>query len=248
MKTELKTLQYDISHHPLFTELNDISKIRFFMERHVFAVWDFMSLLKRLQRDITCVQVPWRPSPYPDFMVRLLNQIVLGEESDIDKEGNPISHFALYVQAMKEIGADTSILEHFLKKMDLDIVPPEAKSFVAFTLDTALEGETIEVASSFFYGREKLIPEMFQTILDTLEKEKIAAPTLRYYLKRHIEVDGEEHGPLSELCLAALCHEDEKKLNEAHAFGVKALKKRQELWDRILQSMNQSTASSWFWS
>ena len=230
-------MQLQLNQHPLFTEINSIPRLRFFMEAHVFAVWDFMSLLKRLQREITCVEVPWRPSLYPDQVVRFINQIVLGEESDLDETGNPISHFKLYLAAMDEVGASTSALREFLATLDTNIIPLHARPFTEFTLATARDGEVVEVAASFFYGREKLIPEMFTGIIAALKSEGLHCPKLMYYLERHIQVDGEEHGPLSEQCLDVLCAGDQSRKEKAHHFGKQALVARQELWDATLQAL-----------
>ncbi len=212
------------------------------MEYHVFAVWDFMSLLKSLQRSLTCVELPWRPSGYPAEMVRLINQIVVGEESDLDQYGKPCSHFYLYLRAMEEVGADTTKIKMFMETLDFDLIPQGAREFVRFNLETATNGSVLEVASSFFYGREKLIPDMFEAIVQTLEKENVKAPTLIYYLKRHIEVDGGEHGPLAERCLDVLAETEEKK-EMAYKMGVKALQMRGMLWDSVLESMNAKVYS-----
>lgn len=207
------------------------------MEVHVFAVWDFMSLLKSLQIHMTCVKLPWRPSKYPAEMVRLINQIVVGEESDLDQFGKPCSHFDLYLRAMDEVGADTSKIKKFIETLDMELVPESARQFVAFNLKTATEGSLLEVASSFFFGREKLIPHMFETIVATLRKENIEAPTLIYYLDRHIEIDGGEHGPLAERCLAVLSENSEEKRHEAYRMGIRALQMRELLWDNVLKTL-----------
>ncbi len=236
MKT-LSGLQGDLTHHPLFAELTDLQRVRHFMESHVWAVWDFMSLLKRLQRDITCVDVPWKPSSYSPAMVRFINQIVVGEESDVDEEGTPISHFQLYLAAMKEVGADTAPVEAFLQDFNLNRLPTHAREFTAQTLQTALHGDTVEVAASFFYGREKAIPSMFQGMVDVLKASQVSCPKLMYYLERHIHVDGEEHGPLSEQCLTELCGNDVAKLQLAEQAGLSALRARMKFWDGTLVSL-----------
>jgi len=227
--------QKELTEHQIYESFSDIKNIQHFMRYHVFAVWDFMSLLKSLQRNITCVNVPWTPSQYPAEMVRLINQIVVGEESDLDQFGNPTSHFELYLKAMEEIGASTAEVRDFLSTMDTNRIPQGAREFVEYNLETAQNGHVVEVASSFFYGREKLIPDMFEVIVSTLKKENIQAPTLMYYLERHIEVDSGEHGPLALKCLDYLVGENEELKSLALKSGLKALEMRKKLWDDVLK-------------
>lgn len=213
------------------------------MGYHVFAVWDFMSLLKSLQNRLTCVQVPWRPSQYPADMVRLINQIVVGEESDLDLEGKAISHFDLYLKGMEEIGADTRPVKKFLETMDYSLIPEGAREFVEFNIDVAKNGHVVQVAANFFYGREKLIPDMFQTIVNTLKREHVSAPTFLYYLERHIEVDAGEHGPLASKALAHLTKGSSELELMALDSGLRALAMRKALWDKVLLSLHQTQAT-----
>jgi len=228
--------QKKLTHHAIYDTFKDLNSIRHFMRFHVFAVWDFMSLLKSLQRHVTCVSVPWTPSKYPTEMVRLINQIVVGEESDLDQNGNAVSHFDLYLRGMKEVGASQDEINEFLMTLNLQNVPYEARDFVSHNLQVATEGDVVEVAASFFFGREKLIPDMFRSIVETLKREKINAPTFIYYLERHIEIDGEEHGPLALKCLDYLTQGRSDKIEKAHQAGLIALQKRHDLWDNVLNS------------
>src|SRR6266850_2529621 len=98
--------------HTIYKKVASVESLRSFMKAHVFAVWDFMSLAKRLQRDLTCVSLPWMP-PVDREGARLINEITLSEGSDNGPDGSPISHLELYVRAMKEVGADTRQFEAF---------------------------------------------------------------------------------------------------------------------------------------
>jgi len=208
------------------------------MENHVFAVWDFMSLLKSIQNKVTCTSLPWKPSPYSPDVVRMINEIVLGEESDLDAEGLPCSHFELYLKAMEEVGANTAPIKDFLGTMDMTLVPKSVQPFVEFNLDLALNGRVEEVIAAFFYGREKLLPNVFESILKVLESENIQCPTLLYYFKRHIELDGDSHGPLAQKCLAEVCGSNQTKILRAQYSGLQSLRMRETLWDNTLKEIN----------
>lgn len=233
----LEEKKFLLAKHPVYQSLTSIENIRHFMEYHVFAVWDFMSLLKSLQQKLTCVSIPWRPSPYPSEVVRLINQIVLGEESDVDREGNPASHFELYLKAMEEVGASSVLIRDFLKSDNYALVPHGAREFVKGNIELAKNGHVVEVAASFFYGREKLIPDMFHAIVKTLVQEQIEAPTFLYYLERHIEVDSHEHGPLALKALSHLCAGDSRLMAMAQSTGEQALDRRMALWDKVLETL-----------
>jgi hypothetical protein len=222
-----------LQNHPMYKELNDLKSLQNFMEYHVFAVWDFMSLLKSLQRSITCVNVPWSPSIYSQESVRMINQIVLGEESDIDQNGKAQSHFQLYLNAMSEIGANTQPILNFIKTFNTSELPNGAKEFVDFNLDIALNAPLHKVAGAFLFGREKVIPDMFQGILNYLQTNQLNCPTLIYYLERHIQLDGDEHSHLALACLESICGNDDSKWIDAIETGIKSLDQRTLLWNEV---------------
>lgn len=236
MTPEIEKQQISLAENPMYFSLHNLENVRTFMKYHVFAVWDFMALLKSLQKKITCVEVPWLPSSYNPELVRLVNEIVLGEESDIDEQGSAKSHFELYLKAMREVGAGTGPVEEFLATLNMENLQEPLREVISYHLDLALNAPTHQVAASFFYGREKLIPEMFESIVAVIEKNQIHCPTLIYYLKRHIELDADEHGPKAKKCLYELLDNEQKK-QEAIGTATASLHMRFKLWNFIHQEM-----------
>ena len=240
MEDLIKSHHQNLVKHPVYKELKDIESLRVFMQYHLFAVWDFMSLLKALQNKLTCTTIPWVPSEYSDEVVRFINEIVLGEESDLDQNGNAISHFNLYIKAMDEIGANHSLMSDFLKDFDISLLPNGIREFVSHHLDLSLNGKVQEVAGSFLFGREKLLPDLFEQIVQILKNEELECPTLIYYFERHIELDGDSHGPLAQKLLKEICGEDQSKWLLAHNAGIQSLQRREELWNHAQLAISKA--------
>ena len=58
---QLAPLRGQLLNHPIYGLLSELGNLRQFMEVHVFAVWDFMSMLKSLKRELGGCSVPWVP-------------------------------------------------------------------------------------------------------------------------------------------------------------------------------------------
>ncbi|MBM3850049.1 MAG: DUF3050 domain-containing protein [Verrucomicrobia bacterium] len=233
--------------HAIYRRVAGPEALRTFLESHVFAVWDFMSLLKRLQRELTCVDLPWRPVGDPEVRF-LINEIVCGEESDLGPDGAHTSHFELYLRAMREAGADPSAIDGFLaalaagqptaEALEGAGVPAGVRRFTGFTLGQACGGALHEVAAAFTYGREDVIPEMFLPLVDTLVGSgRSQFGLLKFYLERHIALDGGHHGQLARRMIARLCGTDPTRWIEAADAAEAALRERIALWDAILDRL-----------
>ncbi len=249
MNDQLAVLESSISQarnqlleHPLYTRISDLASVRGFMQFHAFAVWDFMSLTKALQQQLTCTQVPWVPNPEPE-LARFINEIVLGEESDEDGNGGFTSHYELYLAAMREVGADTARITGFVERVqktdDFDgliaRLAPEGGvfAFVDSTFSMIRRG-THAAAASFLFGREDVIPEMFAKVLEQEHLHEDARyRSLRWYLERHIELDGDHHGPLARRLLRSLCGDSDEKWEEARLAAEDSIAARIRLWDYV---------------
>ena len=227
--------------HPIYASVHDLAAARTFMEAHVFAVWDFMALLKRLQRDLTSTASPWRP--VGDATVRrFVNELVLGEESDEHPAGGFTSHFELYLEAMSEAGCDTRAIRAVVEARDplaamrAHGVPAFVVDFVAYDLELAQTGATHEVAAAFTFGREELIPAMFRQ----LTRAAAGEPRLHLftaYLERHVVLDGDVHAPMAASLLALQCGDDAAKWADVERVAARALTQRLALWDGLRASL-----------
>jgi hypothetical protein len=240
LREAITPLRDQLLNHSLYTNVNTLPRLRSFMRYHVFAVWDFMCLAKRLQRDLTSLGTLWLPPARP-ALARFINSIVLAEESDVDPEHRAASHFDLYVQGMQEVGASPAEVLRFLAMIEegRDVgdslalcAPPAAQTFVSHTLETVAEGTTVEVLASFLFGREDLIPDMFSRIQRQWIDSGQAA-RFSYYVARHIELDGGEHGPAGLAALAELAGDDEGAWHAARRAAASALAARLTLWDAV---------------
>lgn len=249
--TEINLKQQALSSHPIFSAIQTMDDLRLFMSWHIFAVWDFMSLLKRLQRELTTTDLPWLPSPHP-LATRLINEIVLGEESDEVPSGGFLSHYELYLLAMQEVGVSAAQIRAFEAQLragrpydqalDMVSVHPCLQDFVTSTMTTVSEGNVYEVLGSFFFGRENVIPHMFQRLLTSWHVAEEKAPMFVYYLKRHIELDGESHGPAAWKIINELTRDNPAAIEQLKSAAIVSMNARLQLWDGLAIALAENRA------
>ena len=232
----------ELENHPILVTntLQGLDDLKIFMSTHAYAVWDFMSLLKTVQHHIVPSTQLWLPNKgNRSELARVINEIVLCEESDIVPGGGHMSHFDMYLVAMKELGIDTKVFELFIEYMSRgDTKPhnicsdPIASDFMKTTFELIDRGPHC-AAAAFAFGRETILPDVFQSLLDQLDLNSLKAPKFHYYLKRHIEVDGDDHGPMSLLLVDFFIDGDPTKLVEAETAALEAIEARIKMFNAL---------------
>lgn len=235
--------------HPLYSVVDDISSIRIFMENHVFSVWLFMCLLDTLIHRCTG-SVFWRP-PSDYTILHVLRDIMYEEELDVfyDTRTNTtthMSHLDVYIRGMDEIGASTADIKRTLSVLghdgglnqsfvrSLSSISDNTKDYIFSHLALISPSTPFSSLYSYFtYGRELLIPHMFQKILDHVSPHRALYPTFIHYLERHVELDV-VHGALLQ---NAFPEKDDAYIQLAYS-------DRLHLWDGIHNDIVSSSASS----
>lgn len=256
IQASLQPIRSQVVNHPSYGAIQSVEDIRIFMEHHIYAVWDFMSLLKALQNQLTCTQVPWFPVGSAEVRY-LINEIVCGEESHLASEedvknGDGIrkSHFELYLDAMEQTGASREGIDALFAQIqqgksveeaiEAVSIPEAAKRFLRFTFEVIATKKPHLIAAVFTFGREDLIPNMFHNIVSDLNtKFPTQLTTFKFYLDRHIEVDGDHHGHLALQMVSELCGNDPVKWEEAKNYSIKSLEMRKQLWDGVYDEMKK---------
>ena len=254
----VKRLRKELAMHPVYGAVKDMNDLTTFMQYHIYSVWDFMSLVKYLQNQIAPARTPWLP--HGDALVqRFINDIVLEEESDEGiplEDGTPTytSHFRLYTIAMEEVSKGSSelvntfieeVVTHSLESaMNTIQIPSAAKEFMKTTFDFIDSDKPHVIAAAFALGREHIIPEMFRALLDKMKISREEAEVFHYYLDRHIELDGDHHGPMSLRMLDLLCEGNDAKIAEAEEAALNAIKARIKFWDGVLLAIEESKKQS----
>lgn len=237
----ISRLQADLAQHPMYQTVQSPSHLACLMSHHVVAVFDFMTLLKSLQCQFTCVTTPWTP-PSDPVMSRFLNEVVLGEESDMGPDDQPISHFGWYLKAMEELGVSTAPISGLvnalsqgqpsIQAVEQSTLPQAAKQFCITTFEV-LQRPLVEQMAVFFYAREDLIPAMFLPLVEQLQQTGLPCHWLVTYLQRHIEVDGDSHGPIIHQALQRLLTQGPVDLVQCQATVERSLQARLDLWQAI---------------
>ncbi len=244
----IASLQARLDQHPIYAAVESVDDLRVFMQHHVHSVWDFMSLIKYLQHTVAPARWPWTPGADATVQ-RFINELVLEEETDEAGPGAPgefSSHFALYLGAMREIGADADIPARFVEiagrdgiaaALDSGLAPTPSANFNRTTFAYIDADKPHMVAAALALGREHIIPAMFRAFLNRMAVTEEQAPVFHYYLKRHIHLDEDFHAPLSLRLLDALCGGDPVKIEEARAAAIHAVEARVEFWDGVLAAL-----------
>lgn len=246
----IEPLRQEIINHKVYSVINNLDDLKIFMQYHVYAVWDFMSLLKSLQIGLTCTTTPWFPVGNANTRY-LINEIVAGEESDVDGSGIRKSHYEMYLEAMEQCGADTAPIHTFIQTLkttqsftaayEAANVPAEARAFMDFTFEVTDSKQAHLQSAAFTFGREDLIPNMFISIVGDLNKKfPDQLSLIKYYLERHIEVDGDHHSHLALEMTAELCGENEAYWKAAEQITIDSLQQRINLWNGVYDEILRS--------
>ena len=244
----IEPLQREIVNHELYTHIERPQDLHRFMEHHVYAVWDFMSLLKALQIQLTGTTLPWTPKGDPEIRY-LINEIVLAEETDLDLDGQRKSHFEMYLDAMTDAGASTEKIMMLISKVSQGLPwhkavveshsPDSVRSFLSFTFSVIESNEPHKIAAAFTFGREDLIPQMFTSIIQSIQRQfpEENLGRFHHYFQRHIELDDDTHGPLALKMIQELCGDNPEKWEDVIQVATESLEQRVRLWDGVLEEI-----------
>jgi hypothetical protein len=247
LRKNSRPLRERLVSHEMYSSIETLQDVATFMEHHVFAVWDFMCLLKSLQRLLTCVSVPWIPSG-DRVSRRLVNELVLGEESDEVAGSTYVSHFELYREAMVECDANRSPIDDLMARLGKDEpvlaalrccgAPAAAKAFVETTWQVIEDGSPHGLAAAFALGREELIPDLFRGLIAKLQRTFPGRlTTFQLYLDRHVQLDEERHGPMAMQMLTNLCGDHAERWHQAQTVALTCLEARIRLRDGLVSQI-----------
>lgn len=236
----LEPVRRSLSAHRLYGLLERRENVAAFMEHHVYAVWDFMALLKAVQRHLTCVDVNWRPAG-PAAIRRLVNEIVLEEESD-EVDGVATSQFELYRRGMRRAGAASDKIDCFVAEIEggnpIEIatarcgVSADAVALLRTTQGAIATCEPHIIVATFALGWEDIVASTFDPILARIPQVE-ELETFASFLRRRIERNRRGRGTMALAMLSQICDGSATRWREAGLAGADALSARLAFWNAI---------------
>lgn len=247
-------LRQKLTRHPLYQRIDSMEALRCFMESHVFAVWDFMSLVHAMKRHLSPQRQLWTPGPSPAHL-RTVYEILRDEETDswphpADGTLHTTSHFQMYRMAMSEVGADTRAIDELVghasrsSTVPEDVaqwmqLPDDLRGFLNLHLCLVREDEFPAISAAFYYGREAILPDLFEQVLAQPWFQQSKAPLFVTYCQRHIELDGDSHGDLARQIFQWATQDDPQKEAMGLEAAVQTLQARLSMLDGVLIRMEQ---------
>ena len=113
------------------------------------------------------------------------------------------------------------------------------RHFVNRMINTVTNGSLYRVPGSFFHGREPIIPRMSEGLLRERHIDEDEAPVFVYYLKRHIELDGDNHGPAAKTIIKHVTQNRPNELRQLYLAALDAMNDRIGFLDDLILAMSQ---------
>jgi hypothetical protein len=248
--------QDKILNHQVYKEIENLDDLNLFLEYHVFFVWDQMSSLKAMQKDLTCMNVPWVPKRSPQTR-KYINELVLNAEGNDLISETVLSEYESYLELMRESDADSSSIERLEKSINrgenfkdlldhLDM-PKVVKSYLDFTYKTIESKDAHKIAANFVFGKQSLIPHRLVKLLNELNKKFPVDLSLQIkYFESKVMKETGKIEDVAKKIFEELCGHDEEKWDDVAEVAERTLERRLQLWDdiknAILNQRNMATA------
>lgn len=243
----------ELAQHPVLEAVSSEAALRVFMRSHVYTVWTHISLVKRLQHELSNMAVPWVP-PRSRLAARLINELVTGVECDLDTDGMPISHYELYLDAMTDVTADSQSVRRFVqlvddgsasaldKAFDAASTPQHVRAYVRHALRVARQGSLAQVLGCFLHGRDISLQQSITRLLAEWTRTSPALPRLAYYLERHSQLECGRHADRLQRVVQELDSTSPRFADDVLASARESLGTRIRFWDGVLAEIRHSAA------
>ena len=229
-----------LSHHEVYSKVTSRAQISCFMSYHIFAVWNFIKLLKSLQIK-TSIALRSQALECSGETRDLIGKIVFAEESELYPYGQPTEYFAVYLGAISELEVNSNFLWTFLtSKHSLQSLKPGIQELVGYNLTLAETGTIGEIAAAFFCGREPVSYQLFTSIIKILKQDGKECPNLINYTEKLNQENSRQVGTLVLKLLDYFCKDETDKVFALQA-GLEALNLREQLWNYALAEITETT-------